>query len=328
MNPLLKRLADIITDHQQQIIDDWKSKARELPRARYLDEPLLVDHMPDLLKELSTALVAAPNLSLFEISAHSSRKHGESRFALGFDVEQVLAEYNLLRETLQRFAEDHGISITGDVNYTINRVIDKAIAVSLATYVRQKTEEADRQRRENLSFIIHDLKTPLFAIKTSAEIIEENLSPDTRASVVGAMLDLLRRNAQRLNEMVMKIITRETRLLALTGDYPHLQIAKTEIDLWPIAEKYTDNGEIVIGGRKDPEGAVVWVKDTGIGIPEEQIDRIFENGSADPDIPESTGLGLTIVQKIVRVHQATISVQSKPKGGTTFFITFPDKTAA
>src|SRR5262245_21027759 len=95
----------------------WKEAARKLPGAEHLDEPLLVDHMPQLLHEVSSALTEAPNLSILEIrSQKSAAEHGAVRFQLGFDVEEVIAEFGLLRDVLQRFAELHDVNISGEVN--------------------------------------------------------------------------------------------------------------------------------------------------------------------------------------------------------------------
>src|SRR5262245_37531947 len=102
MTHRLKRLANLIKNNQGQIVQQWKMRVASLPRTKHWDEPLLVDHMPDLLREISEALMAPPNLLMFEQPAHGPKKHGESRFALGFDVQEVVAEYNLLREILQQ----------------------------------------------------------------------------------------------------------------------------------------------------------------------------------------------------------------------------------
>jgi two-component system sensor histidine kinase ResE len=74
---------------------------------------------------------------------------------------------------------------------------------------------------------------------------------------------------------------------------------------------------------KNVEGGVLFrVMDTGTGIPEELLPRIFEpfvtHGKS-----KGTGLGLAIVKSVVEAHRGTISVQSKAGTGTTFEITLP-----
>src|SRR6185436_62933 len=155
---------------------------------------------------------------------------------------------------------------------------------------------------------------------------------------VTQMIEILRRNAARLNDRVMEIINEQSRLRALIAEPSELQLTLRELDLWPIAErlkadcrsiaesrqnmirndvpynlrinadpdllvtilqnllsnalKYTANGEIVIGGAESPDSVACWVSDTGIGIVPERLNQIFQKGAGDPNVPQSTGLGL------------------------------------
>ena len=372
MSDDLRRLASLVgnKESQTQIINQWKNAVRKLPRAAHLDEPLLLDHIPNLLDEISSALTNAQNVSILEMKVHkSAEEHGAVRFKLGFDVEEVVAEFGLLRDIVQQFAEASGVSISGEVNRTINRVLDKAIAVSLETYVRQQAEEVKRRRQQYLSFVVHDLKTPISAMATATAVIDQKLK--TKDPAVRRMLDVIHRNAARLNNRVMEIINEESRLHALTFEKPMLPLDRKNIDFWPIAErlkqdcqsiadsrgnkirndvpadlqvyadpdllvdafqnllsnalKYTADGEIVIGGREEVDSTVCWVADTGIGIPPERMDQIFQKGTADPNIAGSSGLGLAIVEKVAQLHQGSVAVESTPAAGSTFRITFPKR---
>jgi signal transduction histidine kinase len=91
------------------------------------------------------------------------------------------------------------------------------------------------------------------------------------------------------------------------------------------AVKYTpnENGTITIGAVKDKDLITVSVKDNGIGMTREQIDRVFDEFyRADKSMSErdSTGLGLSIAKRIVEKHGGKIWVDSPGKGkGTTFY---------
>ena len=91
------------------------------------------------------------------------------------------------------------------------------------------------------------------------------------------------------------------------------------------ALKYTTDGEIVIGGEENDTSTVCWIKDTGIGIPPEQIKNIFKKRTADPNIPGSTGLGLAVVDKVMQLHGGKVSVDSTPGAGTSFRVEFPKR---
>jgi two-component system phosphate regulon sensor histidine kinase PhoR len=369
MNRHLIHLATLIAARPHDLIRPWREAACKLPRAQHLPEPLLLDHMPQMLREVSSALTEAQSLSIVEMRAHkSAAQHGAIRFRLGFDVEEVIAEFGLLRDVIQQFAEHHGVNISSEVNRTVNRVIDKAIAVSLQTYVQQKADEVERKRQQYLSFIVHDLKTPISAIATAAYVIEQKLTDTIQSSATSKMVGIVRRNATQLSNRVLEIINEESRLRALTADVLELPLDVRSIDLWPMAErlkqdcqsiaearrntirnevphdlrisadpdlllellqnlvsnalKYTRSGEIVIGGTENADSVACWVRDTGVGIPPDRIDRIFDRRTGDPDVPESTGLGLTIVAKVMQLHGGAISVDSTPGVGTTFLMKF------
>ena len=100
------------------------------------------------------------------------------------------------------------------------------------------------------------------------------------------------------------------------------------------AIKFTPSGGSVavrVGGAAD--GAVALeVSDTGIGIEEEDLGRLFDRmyraDEAERRHIQGTGLGLTIVKAIVDAHEATIAVSSEPGEGTTFRVELPVRSAA
>ena len=91
---------------------------------------------------------------------------------------------------------------------------------------------------------------------------------------------------------------------------------------------YTDvGGHVWVSVRDDGENAVLTVRDDGIGIPEQDQDRIFErfyrvDKSHSKEVG-GTGLGLSIVKHAVRIHNASIRVDSKIGKGSEFIVSFP-----
>ena len=93
------------------------------------------------------------------------------------------------------------------------------------------------------------------------------------------------------------------------------------------AIKFTAEGEIRVGARRDRESILFWVADTGIGIPKREQDTVFESfrqvdGSVTREA-EGTGLGLTIARKFVEMHGGRIWVESEPGRGAHFQFTIP-----
>ena len=106
---------------------------------------------------------------------------------------------------------------------------------------------------------------------------------------------------------------------------------KIVLNLLSNALKFTFEGEIGIRVRWRGDRAEVEVRDTGTGIPEAELPRIFDRfhrvAGARSRTHEGSGIGLALVHDLVRLHGGQISAQSQPGLGTTFTITLPSGSA-
>jgi signal transduction histidine kinase len=97
------------------------------------------------------------------------------------------------------------------------------------------------------------------------------------------------------------------------------------------AFKYTLQGEIAVSLRRVDGVAELEVRDTGVGIPMEELPHVFERfhrvEGARGRTHEGTGIGLALVQELVKLHGGTVSVESTPGEGTTFRVRVPIGTA-
>jgi signal transduction histidine kinase len=84
-------------------------------------------------------------------------------------------------------------------------------------------------------------------------------------------------------------------------------------------------GEIRIAAAADPanQEAVITIEDTGVGIPKEALDRVFDPFYTTKEVGLGTGLGLSIVYGIIEKHHGRIAVESKQGEGTRFTIRLP-----
>lgn len=117
---------------------------------------------------------------------------------------------------------------------------------------------------------------------------------------------------------------------AIAGDV--LRIRRVLLNLIDNAVKYNvKNGTVTLSLKRDGDSAVITVADTGIGIPSEALDKIFDRFyRVDKEHTKSrsgTGLGLFIVKWIVESHGGTIRVESLPGRGSTFTLSFPIEEA-
>jgi PAS domain S-box-containing protein len=102
---------------------------------------------------------------------------------------------------------------------------------------------------------------------------------------------------------------------------------KIVLNLISNALKFTSSGKISVRLTHEGEKATLTVADTGIGIPKSQLPKIFERfhrvEGTTGRTHEGTGIGLALVQELVKLHGGSISVESEPGLGTTFTVTLP-----
>ena len=231
----LRRFAQTIQQRRGQLLEKWRSEVQRLPTARNMDAPTLNDHIPSLLDHLAAALIAGESESVLDLQVeHGPQIHGTQRLRAGFDVVEVVAEYNILREILHSVAEEDGIKLSADITRILNRVIDSANALAVDTYAKEKSLEMQRRREEHLSFVMHDLRTPLSAMHMVGQILENSIPPDAKTQRVQSMLSLLHRNSDRVNAL-LKMATQEQHNIA-ANTIGELKVEPREFDLWPLVE--------------------------------------------------------------------------------------------
>ena len=208
----LYKLAALIRQDRDALLTEWRTEVRQLPVARDLDVPTLNDHLPELLEELACELEVSSDETMIEGLKECPIIHGLARLRIGFDVEEVVAEYNALRSAIQNLAERHGLSLHGRANHIVNRVIDGAIGLAVKTYAAQKALEVQQRREEHLSFVAHDLRTPLSAIAIAAQLLDSNLPGEAKDERSALLLETLHRNVNRLSALVVKVVQEETNL--------------------------------------------------------------------------------------------------------------------
>jgi two-component system phosphate regulon sensor histidine kinase PhoR len=256
----LYALAALIRRERETLLAEWRHEVRQLSVAHNLDMPTLNDHIPDLLEELACELEVCSDGSMIEGLKENPVTHGLDRLRLGFDVEEVVAEYNALRGVLQDLIERHDLRLRGTVNRTINRVIDVSIGLAVKTYAAQKALEIQQRREEHLSFVAHDLRSPLAAIAMAARLLEvtvPDVGTDERAAV---LLETMHRNVTRLNSLVVKVVQEEANLKTQLDE----RVRRREVNLRGLVEMLVgdlcplaDASNLILLNRV-PEGLTVF----------------------------------------------------------------------
>ena len=234
----LQTLARLLKQDRDALLVHWRLQVRQLPSARHLDIPTLNDHIPSLLDELATALETSPEQTIPETLAEASPPaHGLQRLKDAFDIEEVVAEYNILRGCVHDLATEHGVNLQGRPFHVLNRVFDHAIGQALQTYATQRALEVQQRREEYLAFVVHDLRTPLFAISLTGRVLERTLPKQALGEDAARMLKSLRRNVQQLEGLVRKVLEENTNLQTDAG----VRLERRWFDLWPMVEALVDD---------------------------------------------------------------------------------------
>lgn len=233
----LNKLAALVKQRRQDLLARWRQQVRQLPSARQLDAPTLNDHIPSLLDELAEALDAGTGQTIPEsVGDDSAQIHGLQRVKDAFDIEEVVAEYNILRGGIHDLATENDINLQGRPFHVINRVFDRAIGLALKAYATQTALGVQQRREEYLAFVAHDLRTPLLAISLSGRILEETLPRQGYGAEAAKMLKSQRRSVQQLEALVRKVLEENEHVQTEAGVKPQ----RRQFDLWPLIEALID----------------------------------------------------------------------------------------
>lgn len=224
----LANLGQLIDSHRTELLSEWHRQVGLLSGAEQLDAPTITDHIPQLLAELSESLIS--NRTEDNLIA-SPAEHGVQRWRVGFDITEVVAEYGILRTCIYRLAEKYQLPLTSNTACIVNTVFDNAVAQAIKAYSTHMTVELQKRREEHLSFVIHDLRTPLQAVSLATTMLERSVADEAKTAPFASSLSMLRRNIGRLDALIKRVLQEEGNVL---GDSP--KVEKREFDLWSLVE--------------------------------------------------------------------------------------------
>lgn len=223
-------------------------------------------------------------------------------------------------------------------------------------------ETYEHERRAMVADIAHELRTPLTAMQMRLEAIQDGLVPLTdtqvehlltQTGVLSRLVEDLRtlsladagrltlhRQPTDLGELAAEVIEAfaeraqqqgvALRLLAepVTATVDQTRLMQVLGNLLDNALRVTPaGGEVRLSVRKDQTGVRLEVRDSGPGIPEGELLHIFERFVQGKDTKGSSGLGLAIVDALVKLHGGSVRATNRPEGGASFQVSLPVRTA-
>lgn len=355
LQPLLERIDNQQTQLKQQSAELRRKQEEFTAATANMNEGLVLLNENGMILSINKTATRLLSISRYCI--------GKDILLLNHSLE--LQE--LLRKAKNGEHSDMTMNISGlDYQVNASPVITDAAVTGVVILIFDVTEKekAETMRREFTANVSHELKTPLQSISGYAELLKNGMVRDEDSS---SFYDNIYSEAQRMIALVEDIIglsrldegsigdkreeidllelARETvRILtpaakeknitlSVSGDpavlagVPEL-LSSTIYNLTDNSIKYNhESGSVSIKVENAADGIILAVSDTGIGIPEEDKERIFERFyRVDKSHSKSmggTGLGLSIVKHAAKLHNARIELNSVLDGGTTVTVVFP-----
>ena len=259
------------------------------------------------------------------------------------------------------------VSVLQNVAYQIAIALENARAYALEREAAERLRELDRSKRRFLANMSHELRTPLTNIigftrlllkgidgplteqqRQDLEIIYHN--SQHLLGLINDLLDLsqieaglmeLQFREVDLAELIRSVMSTASALVRgkrvalreeIAPDLPTVRadparIRQVLLRLMANAAKYTDQGSITVRAWTSNGKVMVSVSDTGVGIPPEDLERIFERfeqgGAEDGRRTNGAGLGLSLSKEFVEMHGGQIWVESEVGKGSTFTFSLP-----
>ncbi len=292
--------------------------------------------------------------------------HTQSELAVPLKIgERILGVLDVHSTHADAFQDDEVIvleTLAGQVSVAI----ENARAYEVERQAAEQLRELEKFRRRFLSNMSRELRMPLNNIIGFSRVILKGIdgpitelqrqdleaiyeSGQQLLALINDILDIAHIEAGEMelsmrpvnvSEIAHSVLPTANALLQdrpirLTHDIPAnvpqvmadpFRLRQVLVKLLSNAIKFTPEGEISLRVRSDEGQVFISIGDTGIGIPEQYRDKIFEmfNQIAPPQgRPNGAGLGLTISKEIVEMHGGTLTVESHEGEGTTFTIALP-----
>ena len=357
-----RALGRIIGAKASEVEQRWLRRVQtDIARTPGVELTELRDGIPDYLAALAVLLSEgggdSPAANGTAIWSRVAREHGVTRVRIGFDIDQLIHEFIVLRREVRAVAAENGIA-TAATEGILADLIEAAIAEAVHAYIEARDHAARRVQAQNIGFLTHELRNPLATGVHAAERLREQASPEhVRA------LDALERSHRRLTELIdgvldverleagkiepRKIEVREDKLLEQAteaarrvasekglGFETHVDpMRRIRVDpeltrsalqnLVDNAVKYTDAGGVDVATEETDTSWSVHVRDSCPGLSREELRTIFEPFRRGSTSKKGTGLGLAIARRAIEAQGGTIQAESPGDGGCHFWFTLP-----
>lgn len=285
----------VILSHQKRELNDeidiLESVSSQLGNA--IIQAQLYEKDAKTVAELQTALKELKDTQVQLINSEKMASLGQLIAGVAHEINTPLASINSNNSIIAKF---------------IKKIDNPDIAETL-----KEINELDKEAVARISNIVKSLKK--FVRLDEADLQEADINKE-----IDLTLDLIRHETKNKIEIIKNYSE-----LPMIKCYPNMLNQVFMNILINACQSIEKSGKIIISTEFKSGNLTVKIKDTGKGIPKEQLDKIFSAGFTTKGVGVGTGLGLAISEKIIQKHEGNIKVNSIVNEGAEFIITIPGK---
>jgi signal transduction histidine kinase len=346
-------VADEVRRRSMKIADLWEARVRQLSELAHMSRPVLFDHMFELVEGLAAWIEGQEDIAQRSFDA-LLEGHAVQRLGHGVSIETLIHEYSILRSVL--LVELLAVPSSDQVRASLVR-LDQGFDLAVGNSLRYYEQAREQQRERFIGVLGHDLRQPLGAIRTSAELLAHVQAPDDIRSIAARV----ERSCGRMSRLIDDVLDFARARLGsgipidpalhdmaeicraavdevtaahpgrtigvdlqgdLRGPFDRERILQALSNLLTNAIEHGTGG-LDVRAHESPDhlSVIVEVVSHGVTIPQELQRRIFD-AFATTSPQRGLGLGLYIVQQIAHAHGGTCDVSSDAQA-TTFCMKLP-----
>jgi signal transduction histidine kinase len=355
-------LSRLLADRRVDILERWTQRIGREHGDKELSRGELWDHLPLFFDEVLAALRVeegsggeAPTSN----GSTASVAHGTQRLRVGFDLVQVIREFEILTECILDEVEAVGGSISTRAFRRVQGLLNAGRAQAILAYIDRRDAEMARATSQHVAFIAHELRSPLMSASLAVTALRKNERSEDEWA-----LCMLARNLNALCELIDQVLTADR----LAGQ---IQLRRESFDLRALLEqavadtqlaaqrrqvaialqapealpysgdqrllrsaignvlgnavKFTHEGSAIsVRAERHEGGITVEVEDGCGGLPQGNTTELFEPFVQRGENRTGFGLGLAIVKQALEAHGGRVSVRNLPGKGCVFLLDLPD----
>jgi two-component system sensor histidine kinase/response regulator len=247
----------------------------------------------------------------------------------GIERRKLMLETIRLRREKELLREQFASIVSHELKAPLSAIQQNIFALEFELEKVLSAEQKEKMERIKVRVgdLLKMINSWLRVISVDIDKLKESFAPISIAQPIAAAMESVATLAARKNIEIVSEVSED--LPPILGD--SISLSEVFVNIIGNAIKYSPDGtKVSIRAEMADQQIVVSVKDSGVGIAEEDLPHIFDGfyrGKAGQETAAGHGIGLAVARQIVEAHNGSISVESELGKGTTFTVSLPAQKA-